>query len=107
MFAHLIEPVSGRAALDPATIADVLARLEELVGRPLDDHPPDNPPKVLKLLREGADRLGTEWSQKLAELSVHLIEAPAYRLAGAEEQTHQQQQEEAVEQQRHLDREAG
>ena len=37
------------------------------------------------LLREAADKLVQQWGQKLAELPVRLIEAPDFRLAGAEE----------------------
>jgi hypothetical protein len=37
------------------------------------------------VLRQSADSLTNEWGQKLAEMPVHLIEEPDYRLAGAEE----------------------
>ena len=35
--------------------------------------------------RKSPDRLAAEWSQKLVELPVRLIEDPRFRLAGAEE----------------------
>ncbi len=72
-------------ALDAEAVAGVLVKLEELVGRPLDDCLSEGPPET------GADapRLGrstgNEWSQKLAEMPVRLIEEPVFRLAGAEE----------------------
>jgi serine/threonine protein kinase len=115
IFAALIDPlarVSGQGdssqgrgrreprALDPKTVAEVLDSLESLLGRSigegisecaraLDDRAQDqggeDGPSLPSVLREVTDQLGNEWSQKLAELSVHLIEAPAFRLAGAEE----------------------
>jgi hypothetical protein len=77
--------VKETKAADPAAVIEVLKQLEEVIGRPGEDPPADRAPQLVKLLREGGERLGGEWSQKLAEVSVHLIEAPAYRLAGAEE----------------------
>jgi serine/threonine protein kinase len=48
------------------------------------------PPGSLMLaLRETATAIANEWSQKLAELPVKLIEQPAFRLAGAEEAVRQ------------------
>lgn len=75
----------GAPAVPPEVLAAALDQLDALLGRPAEDQQPEEPPKVLLSLREQADALAAEWSQKLAELSVHLIEEPAYRLAGAEE----------------------
>jgi serine/threonine protein kinase len=71
--------------IDAERLADVLRRLEELIGRPEDDHPPESPPQMIGLLREVCDRLAADWSQKLSVLAVKLIEEPKFRLAGAEE----------------------
>ena len=40
-------------------------------------------------MRDSATAIANEWSQKLAELPVKLIEKPAFRLAGAEEAVRQ------------------
>ena len=72
-------------ALDEEKWVGVLARLEESIGRPEDDHLPDAPPRMIGLLREACDRLAADWSQKLSVLAVKLIEEPKFRLAGAEE----------------------
>jgi serine/threonine protein kinase len=75
--------------LAPEEVADVLRQLEEFVGRPLDETSTDEPALLMKAVHEGSDTLTAEWGQKLAELSVRLIEEPAYRLAGAEEAVRQ------------------
>ena len=59
--------------------------MEELVGRPEDDGTAVESPRLATLLREAAARLAAEWSQKLVEMPVQLIEDPHFRLAGAEE----------------------
>jgi hypothetical protein len=73
--------------LDPNAVDKTLQELEGLVGKPQDE--PGEPPRLVVTLRDSADALSNEWSQKLAELSVHLIEEPAFRLAGAEESIRQ------------------
>ena len=45
--------------------------------------------QLVEFLREVASTIATEWSQKLAELPVNLIELPVLRLAGAEEAVRQ------------------
>lgn len=81
----------------PDQVEAVLVELEALTGRPYEeaegvggakDEEEDEPPLV-KAVREGARRLTEEWAQRMAELSVHLIEEPAFRLAGAEEAARQ------------------
>src|SRR5262249_9232572 len=54
------------------------------VGRPGDD-PTENLSQVEPALRSAAEKLASTWGQKLAELPVHMIELPGFRLAGAEE----------------------
>jgi serine/threonine protein kinase len=78
----------GRAesrGLDPEQLAQALEQLEKLVGRPQEDHSQEDPPLVIRMLRDAAKELSAEWSQQLAEITVRLIEEPEYRLAGAEE----------------------
>jgi serine/threonine protein kinase len=70
--------------IPPEQIASLLASFEELVGTPQDEKP-DAPGSLVLILRQVAGRLAAEWGQKLAELPIHLIEDPSFRLAGAEE----------------------
>src|SRR5262249_3052706 len=42
-------------------------------------------PTLHQALRAAAESLAGDWGQKLAEITVELIEEPAFRLAGAEE----------------------
>jgi serine/threonine protein kinase len=62
-----------------------LLAIEELLGNPCEETPSEEPPRLVERLNQQAQKLAAEWSQKLAELAVHLIEEPAFRLAGAEE----------------------
>ena len=50
---------------------------------------PEKEPVLVQALREATTKLANEWSQKLAELPVKLIEKPEFRLAGAEEAVRQ------------------
>ncbi len=61
LFAHLIEPVSGRAALDPTTINDVLTRLDEELGRPTEETLADQPAHVQQILRDAGDKIVEQW----------------------------------------------
>jgi hypothetical protein len=70
--------------LSAEQVNDVLMQLEGLVGQPDDDDPPETP-HLVRLLREAAERVAAQWTQKMVELPVHMIEEPAFRLAGAEE----------------------
>jgi len=85
LFARLVEPVAGRAALDPTTIAEALTRLEEQVGRPGEETMADQPSPLQEMLRTAGDEVVDEWGGRLGELMVRLIESPQFRLAGAEE----------------------
>jgi serine/threonine protein kinase len=68
-------------------VGELLARLEELVGRPTpsDELAPETPPRLVQLLCDKSSRLSNQWGHKLAELPVRLMEEPAFRLAGGEE----------------------
>jgi hypothetical protein len=71
--------------LHPEEVRYGFEQLLQLVGKSEDDNTADQPAKLVAVLREGADKLGSEWEQKLAMMPVSLIETPALRLAGAEE----------------------
>jgi serine/threonine protein kinase len=73
----------------PQQIAEVLEEFEQLLGKPQDDGLSEAPARLVAVLREAADKLVQQWGQKLAELPVRLIEAPEFRLAGAEEAVRQ------------------
>ena len=87
------------AVLNPEDVAEVLARYQDMLGKPegVEDTAPaaapgDAPPPPAPLpqaLHEAASAITGEWSQKLAELPVRLIEQPTFRLAGAEEAVRQ------------------
>jgi hypothetical protein len=84
----------GTAEGEPSSVpsgcaAPFLEQLEQLLGNPDHDAPADGPGSLVTLLREAAQKLAAGWGQKLAELPVHLIEEPGFRLAGAEEATRQ------------------
>ncbi len=70
-------------------IASALGGFADLLGDPTDDGPPEPGPRLVDLLHEASDKLVQEWGQKLSELTVHLIEEPDFRLAGAEEAVRQ------------------
>jgi hypothetical protein len=81
----------GELGLDPEALQQALQGLEELLGRPGDDSPDPAGASgsLVRLLKQSADCLTRDWGQRLAELAVHLIEEPAFRLAGAEEAVRQ------------------
>jgi serine/threonine protein kinase len=70
-------------------VADALAQLDELLGSPGEDNSPEARGTIAQLLREAAKSLSQFWGQKLAEMTVRLIEQPEFRLAGAEESVRQ------------------
>jgi serine/threonine protein kinase len=76
---------AGKSELRAEQIAEALEQFEQLLGTPQDDGLSESPGRLVVALREAADKLVQEWGQKLAELPVRLIEAPEFRLAGAEE----------------------
>ncbi len=69
----------------PEQIAEVLDQFDQLLGPPQDDAQAESSARIVVALREAGNKLVQEWGQKLAELPVRLIEAPEFRLAGAEE----------------------
>jgi serine/threonine protein kinase len=93
-FRTLLEPLLARhgdqrknaeAAFPPEEIVELLAQFEQLLGKAEDDGLSETPATLPTMLSEAANKLVHEWGQKLAELPVRLIEAPDFRLAGAEE----------------------
>jgi hypothetical protein len=96
LFRGIVEPLlerraagNGRKGADsippPEEVAVVLEQFEPLLGKPQDDGLSETPAQLIVALRTAGDKLVQEWGQKLAELPVRLIEAPEFRLAGAEE----------------------
>jgi serine/threonine protein kinase len=93
----VLEPMARRLAAEPAPkrgpapdvgleeTSEALVQLEELVGKPRDDRGGETLGSVVPTLRQVGERLSEEWGQRLDELTVHLIEEPEFRLAGAEE----------------------
>ncbi|HZY84233.1 MAG TPA: tubulin-like doman-containing protein [Gemmataceae bacterium] len=77
------------AQFSPEEVAQALAEMEALVGRPNDEPHVEAPGTLTTQLREAAEKLTKEWAQKLAEMPVRLIEEPRFRLAGAEESVRQ------------------
>jgi serine/threonine protein kinase len=98
-FCQLVEPFLERhaaahrkkteAVFPPAEAEELVGQLEQLLGTPQDDGNSETPPRLVVALREAADKIVQQWGQKLAELPVRLIEAPEFRLAGAEEASRQ------------------
>ena len=89
VFANLTRDLAATSLPDPVAVLDVLARLEEQLGRPGCDTLADKPSRLQEVLRDAGDRVVAEWGQHLGELVVGLIEAPEFRLAGAEEAARQ------------------
>ncbi|HTU93464.1 MAG TPA: tubulin-like doman-containing protein [Gemmataceae bacterium] len=94
-FRNLVEPFLERhaaaqrkkspAVFPPQEVDELLDQLEQLLGKPEDDGLSETPARLVVTLREAANKLVQQWGQKLGELPVRLIEAPEFRLAGAEE----------------------
>jgi hypothetical protein len=84
IFRGILAPLDGSDPT-PDQIAEALEQFERLLGKPQDDGLSEMPGSLVVALREAADKLVQQWGQKLAELPVYLIEAPEFRLAGAEE----------------------
>jgi len=67
----------------------VMEEVERLVGRPAEETLHDQAGELGGPLRASVEELTAAWSQKLAEVTVRLLEEPDYRLAGAEEAVRQ------------------
>lgn len=91
--AHGNKPAAPDGALRLATVAEVMAQLEQFVGVPEECRSPvsassesDHIAGVLEnTLAEASEAVVSDYEQKLAEIIVRLIEEPEYRLAGADE----------------------
>jgi serine/threonine protein kinase len=70
--------------LDSEQVAEALNQIEKLIGRARDEQSQEEP-QLMRCLRDAGEKLSNEWTQKLSEISVRLIEEPQFRLAGAEE----------------------
>jgi hypothetical protein len=72
-------------APDRDVVLETLAEIERWLGRPTQTGLLEIRGAFEEVTQEVTRRLVDEWEQKLAELSVRLIEEPIYRLAGGEE----------------------
>jgi serine/threonine protein kinase len=70
---------------EPGAIRAAFAEFERIVGRPEGDRPPPKTPVLVESLEQAGKALLTACEQKLAEMAVHLVEQPKFRLVGAEE----------------------
>jgi hypothetical protein len=74
---------------DPHLVSEVLEELEPLVGRPEGHTPLPQRPVLIESLDQAAHALLQSCEQKLAEMTVQLVEQPRFRFAGAEESIRQ------------------
>jgi serine/threonine protein kinase len=82
---RLVQPPPPAGIPDPAQVRAALDDLEKLVGRPETDRPPPRVPDLVEVLDQAAETLLATCEQNLAEMAVHLVEQPRFRLVGAEE----------------------
>jgi eukaryotic-like serine/threonine-protein kinase len=71
--------------IPPEKLAELLQAFRDLLGTPEEAGTNEAPGSLMATIREVGEQLTNEWGQKLAELPIHLIEDPEFRLAGAEE----------------------
>lgn len=92
LFAQWAEPFVPRGwragGINTMAGYDLLGRLEEIIGRP-DDSSSQQAGLLGDALLSTADGLVKDWSSRLSQLAVCLIEQPDFRLAGSEEAIHQ------------------
>jgi serine/threonine protein kinase len=94
LFQEIFNPLAtvlqtNRGAANPTVFVAAIDRLEKLIGLPElvreASHRSVEPGSMELTLREVSTAIGEECGTRLAELIVALIEAPQFRLAGAEE----------------------
>jgi serine/threonine protein kinase len=87
-FTAILAPLTPRSRkpleLTVPVVQEILARLEQVVGRPENDGKRPASP-LADALDKGAAALVAAYTKKVAQLAVCLIEQPDYRVAGAEE----------------------
>jgi serine/threonine protein kinase len=89
-FDAIVEKLGKKGGIpEPRLVLDVLEELEKLVGRPDGRAPMPERPVLIDGLDEAAKTLLENCEQKMAEMTVHLVEQPRYRFAGAEESIRQ------------------
>jgi hypothetical protein len=86
-FGPLSELAGQGSEVLPALLA-ALEQIEQVVGRPDCDAGP-LPGALVEPLRDAGKAIIESWGEKSAKFAVQLIEAPQYRLAGAEEASRQ------------------
>jgi serine/threonine protein kinase len=89
-FHAIVEKLGNKGGIpDPRLVLDVLEELEKLVGRPDGAAPLPERPVLIDGLDDAAKTLLQNCEQKMAEMTVQLVEQPRYRFAGAEESIRQ------------------
>ncbi|HEV3258950.1 MAG TPA: tubulin-like doman-containing protein [Gemmataceae bacterium] len=73
------------AAADVDAVTEAINQLEHLVGRPSELAVLNRPGVLEEMLAKEADAVVADWGDKLAKLTLPLVEQPQFRLAGAEE----------------------
>jgi hypothetical protein len=85
ILSQLIAPLADQSSISADAVREVLTQMEAYVGRPGEETISDKPSRLQEVLRDAGEEVVATWSQRLAEVVVHLIEMPEVRLAGAEE----------------------
>jgi serine/threonine protein kinase len=70
---------------DRDAIREATAELEQLVGQPSDSTVLGRPGVLEEAIRAQGEVLNAEWQEKLSTFTLHLVDQPGLRLAGAEE----------------------
>jgi serine/threonine protein kinase len=87
-FAAIAAPITGRgktSELDLSQVDSAMGQFHVLLGRHEEETLATKPAVLEEVLAEASTEVIQEWGQRLTEMTVHLLEDPAYRLAGAEE----------------------
>jgi serine/threonine protein kinase len=92
-FAAVTDPLVGRQRrlieADRDGVYEAFAKLEEMVGRPVETSVLIRPGILEETLRTQGEILTAEWQQKLSQFTLHLVDNPEFRLAGTEEAVRQ------------------
>ena len=89
-FHAIVEKIDKKGGIpEPRLVMEVLEELEKIVGRPDGQAPLPQRPVLIDGLDDAAKTLLQNCEQKMAEMTVHLVEQPRYRFAGAEESIRQ------------------
>jgi serine/threonine protein kinase len=88
-FAAIIAPVLAKkqklTAGDREALVEIVAQLEQIVGQPSESAVLGKPGFLEETLRGHGEGLTSEWQQRISGFTLHLIDVPEFRSAGAEE----------------------